>query len=213
MVMDREGRRLKRMERRRKEILEAAARLFAAKGYRDTTIADIAEAVAIAEATLYHYFGSKRKVLLAVFREIREAMDATLPLPMPLRSRQDLIELTAHGYRGLVSRLSFARALFIEAWFDDPVWEDLVVERFGDSHRHIREFVARQIEEGAFRSIDLDLATSILIGAILMPLIPVLRGVRPPPTPEQCGELAESVIDLAFCGLLAREERATHEES
>ena len=203
-MMDRESRRLRRLAHRRKEILDAAARLFAEKGYRETTMADIAEAVAVAETTLYHYYGSKREVLLAVFKEIREAVADSLPLTMPLRSRQDLVELIAHGYRGLVSRLPFARAMFIEAWLDDAVWEDLVVERFGGSHGHIREFIARRIEEGVFGSIDLDLATRAFIGAICMPLLPILRGVQPPPTPDQCGDLAESVINLAFLGLLAR---------
>ena len=46
-MADRESRRQRRIERRRREVLHAAAGIFAKKGYRDTTAKEIAEAMEI----------------------------------------------------------------------------------------------------------------------------------------------------------------------
>jgi AcrR family transcriptional regulator len=43
----------------RDKILEASLDLFAAKGFRGTSIRDIANAVGISISNIYHYFGNK----------------------------------------------------------------------------------------------------------------------------------------------------------
>jgi AcrR family transcriptional regulator len=57
---------LKSPEDRRQEILDAATRIFSAKGVSKTTVADIAEAAGVAKGTVYLYFGSKEHLLLAL---------------------------------------------------------------------------------------------------------------------------------------------------
>jgi AcrR family transcriptional regulator len=54
---------------RRRLILDAAARLFAAEGYDRTSIRDIARNVGLLPGSVYHYFASKRELFLAVHRE------------------------------------------------------------------------------------------------------------------------------------------------
>ena len=53
------SRRERRIANRRTLILEAAARLFAEKGFHRTTTRDIAEAADVSEGTLYNYFENK----------------------------------------------------------------------------------------------------------------------------------------------------------
>ncbi len=50
-------------------LLDAAAKLFAAKGYRETTIRDIASAVDMLPGSVYYHFASKHALLLAVYEE------------------------------------------------------------------------------------------------------------------------------------------------
>lgn len=50
------------------EILEAARRVFARKGFNGATMDDIAEAAGLAKGTLYLYFPSKRRVYLAALK-------------------------------------------------------------------------------------------------------------------------------------------------
>lgn len=54
---------------RRRRILDASARLFATRGFADTTVRDIAEAVEMLSGSLYHYFPSKDAILESVLRE------------------------------------------------------------------------------------------------------------------------------------------------
>lgn len=58
--------RARQADQRRSELIEAALRLFAERGFRATTIADIATATGTAHGLVYHYFGSKDALLEAV---------------------------------------------------------------------------------------------------------------------------------------------------
>ncbi len=61
-------RRAKKPEERRAEILEAARRLFAEKGYDATCVSDIVRSIGVAQGTFYWYFRSKEEVFYEVAR-------------------------------------------------------------------------------------------------------------------------------------------------
>ena len=53
-------------DKRREAILDAAARLFAARGFSGASMADLAKACGTSKSLVYHYFPSKDDVLYAV---------------------------------------------------------------------------------------------------------------------------------------------------
>ena len=61
---------------RRSEILGAATRVFARKGYHATRVADIAREAGVAQGTVYLYFGSRDQILIAAFGAFAEGMSA-----------------------------------------------------------------------------------------------------------------------------------------
>ena len=61
---------VKEAEERREEILDASEKLFAAKGFDNTTTGDILDAVGIARGTLYYHFKSKEDILDGVIQRI-----------------------------------------------------------------------------------------------------------------------------------------------
>ena len=60
---------------KRDEILEAAGELFAASGYRGTTVAAVAAEVGISDAGVLHHFKSKELLLMAVLQEYGRSVD------------------------------------------------------------------------------------------------------------------------------------------
>ena len=55
-----------RWERRYREVLDAAATIFANKGYAAASTRDIAERLSVRQASLYYYFPSKEAALAAI---------------------------------------------------------------------------------------------------------------------------------------------------
>src|SRR5215831_3589612 len=66
-----------RGDRRRQQILDAAVELFAAKGYRGTGVAALAERVGMTATGMLYYFGSKERLLQEVVaeRDRRDVLD------------------------------------------------------------------------------------------------------------------------------------------
>src|SRR5438874_8911468 len=61
---------------RRRELLDAAVRVFARKGFHASRVGDIAEEAGVAHGLLYHYFRSKEEVLETIFHEVWELLAA-----------------------------------------------------------------------------------------------------------------------------------------
>lgn len=82
--MEKEKRKEREFNLRRSAILEQAGKIFAAKGFHNTTVAEIAGASGFAVGTLYRFFAGKEQLYTAVLTEklemmydgIREAVDA-----------------------------------------------------------------------------------------------------------------------------------------
>ncbi len=95
---------------RRDEILAAARHVFATRGFRGTTIADIAEEAHIALGTIYLYFASKDDVFAALNEELNQIItravsdvpDRPLTLEQTVRVRIDNVFAVCGANRDLV---------------------------------------------------------------------------------------------------------------
>src|SRR3954469_24735802 len=92
---------------RRNELLEAAVRVFARKGFHGSRVGDIAEEAGVDHGLLYHYFRSKDEVLETIFRASRER----------LRTETDRIEGSVLPLREQLRR--FAR-IYLGSWLVTP---------------------------------------------------------------------------------------------
>lgn len=86
-----------RSARMREEIVLAAAETFAKKGYRATTMAEIAAAAGYTAPSLYTYFKSKEEIFRAIVKglkaELLETYDERLPMSLSFAQRLELLLL------------------------------------------------------------------------------------------------------------------------
>lgn len=61
---------------REKEVLEAAAEVFARRGYAAATVQDVADALGILKGSVYYYIKTKEDLLYRIMVEVHEAADA-----------------------------------------------------------------------------------------------------------------------------------------
>ena len=92
---------------RRAAILAAARAAFAERGYRNATIAEIAEATGLAEGTIYKHFASKQDLLFQVMRQFYERIIADL-------------EAAVARERALAGRLRAIVRRQLEAFVEEP---------------------------------------------------------------------------------------------
>lgn len=80
---------------RRRQILDAAVRVFARQGYHACRVSDIADEAGVAYGLVYHYFRSKEQVLNELFSErwslLLAAIDEVDARQVPAREKLDAV--------------------------------------------------------------------------------------------------------------------------
>jgi len=198
-------RRERRIQRQRKAIMDAAAGLFAQKGYMATTTKDIAQSVDVGESTLYGYFSSKQEVLEAILNQQAEVVDTVLDHLSELKGRESFVELVDLLMEKLLSTLVYTRVVIAEAWIDDEVLKVFVLTRWQPVLKILQAFIAERVSAGSLRPIDPSLGARMIAAVFIGATLPMLRGIEPPPSARQRRSLAKAIVDLLFDGLALQE--------
>jgi AcrR family transcriptional regulator len=154
---------------KRRQILDAAIRVFARQGFHSTRVSDIADEAGVAYGLVYHYFRSKDEVLNELFSERWSLLLAA-------------IEETDSNGANPRAKLQAVAAFIIDSYRHDPeLMKVIIVEvtraanSFGRTHlpeirrayESIAKIVADGQAEGAFRrDIDPTFASMSFYGAI-----------------------------------------------
>lgn len=200
--MNTETRRDRRIERRRVEIVRAAAQVFSLRGYAGTTTKDIAVAADIGESTLYNYFKSKRDIFIAIVDQKAKNIDDLLGATKP-KDPPEMMALMDKALEIILSQAQYTRSLLIEAWMDNDLFENFLQLRLRRIQRFIQEIIEEDTAAGKLRPIDPALGARLLIGMSIGAILPALRGNEPPPTPEERRAIADTIITVLLNGMRA----------
>ena len=151
------------LSERREELTRTAARLFAERGYHGTSLADLAQALGIQKASLYHHIDSKEDLLWEVAWSGAEAFHASLDAVPENAAVTERIRLALRGHLHVVAEQLDAATVFTREWraLEGDRRERFVAERRRYEER-IRSLFREGVERGELRT-DLDLQTAALL--------------------------------------------------
>lgn len=144
-----EGRQVRRRARTRAELLTAAKRLFAARGFHGTKIADIAAAADVGTGTFYLYFATKEALFADLVKETavraKEEMD---------RAKAPYADARDKARVGIETFFRFAasnRELFKILFGHSAQFDALLHEVYELFVADVEENQARGVTAGAFK--------------------------------------------------------------
>jgi len=189
--------------RRRDEVIDAAARIFHAKGYAAASIQDVADELGMLKGSLYHYIDSKQDLLFAIIEDVHRRTMEELEQWLALEGGT-LVRLRAflHGqvltYCRNVQRVGVFLQDLRSLSEDQQARIHLERDRYD---RVLRDLIRSGQQEGV---IDPDVDPKLAAMAIFGMLNWISTWWRPdgPSTPEQ---VASEFTDLALSGLVLRE--------
>ena len=151
----------------RQRIEEAATKLFVARGITETSVRDITREVGISEGALYRHFESKDDLVWQTFEQGYTSF------------ARDLASLAA-GEHGAQNKIAAMIRGFCRAHDDNPtLFNFLVFVQHGQLSKLdedaptpvtvMRTVIVRAIQDGEIPAQDPDLATALVLGAVLQP--------------------------------------------
>lgn len=197
--------RAKLIEARRSQILEAAARVFAEKGFHRAKIKEIASVAGIAEGTIYNYFGSKEELLSAMLDRF-----AFASLKEVFSSQEDVApeELLKQVFR---DRLKFIRThhhlflgMFPEVMANRELRNVLLSEQIFPLMEQGEKVIRGGIEAGQLRPVNPRLFTRLAMGALLGFALISLSEETDSFKDMSEEEITDEWMDILFCGLAVR---------
>jgi TetR/AcrR family transcriptional regulator, fatty acid metabolism regulator protein len=191
-------------EAKRRQIMEAAVRAFARKGYHSTRVGEIAEEAGVAYGLVYHYFGSKEEVLEEIFRDtwtqmlarIREVAESKEPAGEQVRKVTALLLRTWRRDQDLV------RVLVREVT-RSPEQLKRQIDEIGHAYESLEQIIVNGQKSGEFRDdVDPKVAATVFYGA----LEEVLTGWVMGQLPDGDNDIAKAEHDVTtvLCAGLER---------
>lgn len=143
----------------RRDILDAAARLFAERGYVGTTMSEIARAVGLGQSSVYYWFRSKEDVLRALVGANRESLEVARRLPAstppPAHLYAVLYADVLQMCRGALDFYDLERAAHAQPEFFAEILAD-----YGRLRAELEAIVAAGMRSGEFVAGDARTATT-----------------------------------------------------
>jgi AcrR family transcriptional regulator len=197
-----DGLRERKRQQTRQSLISAAMRLFADKGYEQTTVAEIAAAAGVSTMTFFNYFASKDEVLFPHLSSRIDAAVAVIGQRRPEESIADILirameQMLADAVRDeLAAGLASARLPWV---LSVPAVQAATLRRYFLAETQLSEALHRAYPD----LLDPAAAAAVigsLFGAVLAAALVTLQHDG---TTSQVQAAARRAMDIAMAGLRA----------
>ena len=150
----------------RSDIIQAAAQIIREKGYHGTSMQDIADAVQLQKASIYHHVTNKQDILFTILEQALDLLITDMQAVMDSdHNPEEKLRSAMHAYIGrLTEDADLATVLLLE----HRSLEDRMRRRHNrrrDRYEILwRELIQEGIDAGIFRPVDVTVATFAILG-------------------------------------------------
>jgi AcrR family transcriptional regulator len=191
---------------RRAQILDAATKVFAQRGFHRTTVRDVAKAAGVADGTIYNYFENKTALLLGILNRLNEterrADDLAQVVDTDIRRffrqylQQRFAALTQGGPEVFQVVLS---EVLVNPELRELYLQQIIAPTFALAEPHF----AQLVEAGKVRPLDVRLTLRVIAATFLGLL--TMRLIGDPQLQTRWDELPDVLTTLILDGLLLSE--------
>jgi TetR/AcrR family fatty acid metabolism transcriptional regulator len=194
--------RRERLKQEREErILEAAAAVFADKGFHQATIRDIAELADVADGTIYNYFDNKFDLLVGIMARIAEL--ERLPAELVQALQGDVRDFFVKAFDERLGRIEqgqeMLQAVLPEVFVNPHLREQFYQQYVLRISTLLEQYLQAQVELGHVRPVNVPLTVrmvqSIFVGSL------VLRILGDEPLQSGWQDVPEVLATLVYDGL------------
>jgi AcrR family transcriptional regulator len=145
---------LRRPPDTRERVLQVSQQLFAERGYRGTSLRDIAKRIGIKAPSLLHHFPSKQQLYVAVLDRMFESIEnAAAALEWGQGDRQERMrQAVCNAIDFMIAKPNFVRLLWMELAEESGMGRQIVKRRIPPLFSLAVNFIYAGQREGQFRA-------------------------------------------------------------
>jgi AcrR family transcriptional regulator len=186
------------------EVFRTAAQIILQKGYDATSVSDIAKALGITKAGLYHYIHGKTELLYEIMKYGLSELDRAVMVPAKkISDAEERLRFIIMTHAELVTRGDGAVTILVdEARALSPAQNRAVTRLKRAYLETLRSTLAELREQGKLRDVDTTVAAFGIIATINW-----LSRWYQPGGKLTAAEIAGQIADIALYGFMKREVR------
>ena len=190
----------------RTRILQAAQRLFAAKGFEGTTTRDLAQTAGVAEGTLFRHFANKKAILVEVATSgWVDLLTDLLTELSEMGSYKAIAEVMRRRMWNLQKNADTMRVCFMEVQFHPDLRDRIQTEVIDKMTAVAEAFFQTAIDKGIYRQMDAKLGAKVFLGLFAIAGFSDSTLIEPNASPQEMQKMAEGLADIFLNGVLAKE--------
>ena len=190
----------------RTRILQAAQRLFAAKGFEGTTTRDLAQIAGVAEGTLFRHFANKKAILVEVATSgWVDILTDLLTELSEMGSYKAVAQVIRRRMCNLQKNADIMRVCFMEVQFHPDLRDRIQTEIIEKMTEVAEAFFQTAIDKGIYRQMDAKLGAKVFLGLFAIAGFSDHTLINPNASPQEMQKMAEGLADIFLNGVLAKE--------
>lgn len=153
---------------KKEKFFEESLKLIHEKGYKATTMRDIAEKLNFKVANVYNYIGSKQELLETYLFDISNEFLESIELIMESSyAPEEKLRLIISVHVQMISKKPYELSLLVNEWrnLDEPKRGELIYLKM-KYNKKVREIIITGMEQGKLRTMDPDIATLSFLSAL-----------------------------------------------